>query len=493
MKNNWKKHEKLWIFLAGLLIGALLTGIFVFTINKLQQAAQPAQAGRTEGSMPEGTALGEQTPGSTAPEIQSSSEETQSSGGEETESSTGQQETEPGGTDMEYTLWTKDGIYLGGDEVLYENGIFRARWWTQGETPDRKGEGVWEYLGDLPEKKDRQEDTSADKDKNTPDKNTGDKNLPNTGGGGSKKPNTEGGMKVVAYYPSWKEGDADIEKLRFDIVTHVNYAFAIPTSEGDLRPLENPKLAEKIIQKAHDNGAKALIAVGGWSYQDVPLENTFVEATNTDEKIRKFGDAIVKLCEEYGFDGVDMDWEHPRVDGPSKEQYEKLMVYLGEKLHEKGKLLTSAVLSGVTADGLVYYDSAAHTDTVLNTVDWLNVMAYDGGDGERHSGYDFAVNCAQYWKEDRGLDKSKVVLGVPFYGRPSWAAYDKLLESDADAWKKDVTDYNGMEAWYNGMDTIAKKTAYAKENLGGVMIWEITQDTADREKSLLSAIGQQLQ
>lgn len=492
MKNNWKKHEKLWIFLGGLLIGALLTGIFIFTINKLQQAAQPAQAGRAEGSMPEGTAIGEQAPGSTAPETQSSSEEAQSGSGE-TESSTGQQETESGGTDTEYTLWTKDGIYLGGDEVLHENGIFRARWWTQGETPERKGEGVWEYLGDLPEKKDRQEDTSADKDKNTPDKNTGDKNLPNTGGGGNKKPNAGGGIKVVAYYPSWKEGDAELEKLRFDIVTHVNYAFAIPTAEGDLRPLENPKLAEKIIQKAHDNGAKALIAVGGWSYQDVPLENTFVEATNTDEKIRKFGDAIVKLCEEYGFDGVDMDWEHPRVDGPSKEQYEKLMVYLGEKLHDKGKLLTSAVLSGVTADGLVYYDSAAHSDTVLNTVDWINVMAYDGGDGERHSGYDFAVNCAKYWKEDRGLDKSKVVLGVPFYGRPSWAAYDKLLEADGDAWKKDVTNYNGMEAWYNGMDTIAQKTAYAKENLGGVMIWEITQDTANREKSLLSAIGQQLQ
>lgn len=493
MKNNWKKHEKLWIFLGGLLIGALLTGIFIFTINKLQQAAQPAQGSRTEGSMPEGTAIGEQAPGSTAPETQSSSEEAQSSSGEETESSTGQQETESGGTETEYTLWTKDGIYLGGDEVLHENGIFRARWWTQGETPERKGEGVWEYLGDLPEKKDRQEDTSADKHKNTPDKNTGDKNLPNTGGGGNKKPNAGGGIKVVAYYPSWKEGDAELEKLRFDIVTHVNYAFAIPTAEGDLRPLENPKLAEKIIQKAHDNGAKALIAVGGWSYQDVPLENTFVEATNTDEKIRKFGDAIVKLCEEYGFDGVDMDWEHPRVDGPSKEQYEKLMVYLGEKLHDKGKLLTSAVLSGVTADGLVYYDSAAHSDTVLNTVDWINVMAYDGGDGERHSGYDFAVNCAKYWKEDRGLDKSKVVLGVPFYGRPSWAAYDKLLEADGDAWKKDVTNYNGMEAWYNGMDTIAQKTAYAKENLGGVMIWEITQDTANREKSLLSAIGQQLQ
>lgn len=46
-----------------------------------------------------------------------------------------------------------------------------------------------------------------------------------------------------------------------------------------------------------------------------------------------------------------------------------------------------------------------------------------------------------------------------------------------------------MEVYYNGVDTIAEKTRYAQENLGGIMIWELTQDTADWEKSLLQAIG----
>ena len=32
------------------------------------------------------------------------------------------------------------------------------------------------------------------------------------------------------------------------------------------------------------------------------------------------------MCNEYGFDGVDMDWEHPRVDGPSKDQYQELIL-----------------------------------------------------------------------------------------------------------------------------------------------------------------------
>ncbi|MEG2053450.1 MAG: glycosyl hydrolase family 18 protein, partial [Oscillospiraceae bacterium] len=148
-----------------------------------------------------------------------------------------------------------------------------------------------------------------------------------------------------------------------------------------------------------------------------------------------------------------------------------------------------AVLSGVTPDGNIYYDSPAHTNAVLNAVDWINVMAYDGGDGERHSGYDFSINCGKYWKETRGLPAHKVVLGVPFYARPSWAAYSEILKTVTDADTKDIADFNGVQAYYNGVDTITKKTKYAKENLGGIMIWEISQDTTDKSKSLLQAIG----
>ena len=49
--------------------------------------------------------------------------------------------------------------------------------------------------------------------------------------------------------------------------------------------------------------------------------------------------------------------------------------------------------------------------------------------------------------------------------------------------------YNGMEVYYNGVATIAEKTRYAREHLGGIMVWELTQDAADREESLLQAIG----
>jgi len=295
------------------------------------------------------------------------------------------------------------------------------------------------------------------------------------------------GFKVVGYYPSWEPDNT--HKIRYDIVTHVNYAFAIPTEDGGLRPLENPETAKKIIEEAHAAERKVLLAVGGWSYQDVALESTFVKATETAEKRTALVQSIVDMCEEYGFDGIDMDWEHPRADGVVDVQYEAFMLELADALHGRGKLLTSAVISGVMPNGMIYYDAAAHTDAVLEAVDWIHVMAYDGGDGSAHSTYEFATSSAAYWVKYRNLPAEKVVLGVPFYGRPTWATYEMLLEADPEAWNFDTTVYNGMTVWYNGAETMQKKTEFAYENLGGIMIWELSQDTTDLEKSLLTVIG----
>ena len=43
--------------------------------------------------------------------------------------------------------------------------------------------------------------------------------------------------------------------------------------------------------------------MGGWSYNDAPLENVFMEATADDAKLRRLAENILAMCEEYGFDG----------------------------------------------------------------------------------------------------------------------------------------------------------------------------------------------
>lgn len=112
-------------------------------------------------------------------------------------------------------------------------------------------------------------------------------------------------------------------------------------------------------------------------------------------------------------------------------------------------------------------------------MDFINVMAYDGGDGERHFQYQFAMDCRTYWKETWDLPAHKVVLGIPVYARSSCADYGSILAAVAG----DL--YNGMEVYDSGVDTIAEKTRYAREHLGRIMIWNLTQDATGWKKNLL--------
>lgn len=294
-------------------------------------------------------------------------------------------------------------------------------------------------------------------------------------------------MKVVAYYPDWEEYQE--EKLQYQYLTHLIYAFAIPEVTGNIKELNHPQRAKKLIEKAHEKGVKVLLAVGGWEYEGVTLEETFMQATATEEKRKHLAEEILSMCRKYEFDGIDIDWEYPKTDENGENPYEALMLLLAEKLHEEGKLLTSAVVSGIEGDGSgVRREAAFYPDTALAAADWIHVMAYDGGDGALHSGYEFAVSCGDYWKNERNIPKEKVILGVPFYGRPGWFLYKDIVAEIPEAWKKDRCTYQGTEVWYNGSDTIRAKAEYAKKELGGIMMWELTQDACG-EKSLLSIIG----
>lgn len=295
---------------------------------------------------------------------------------------------------------------------------------------------------------------------------------------------SKNGVKVVAYYPSWR---TNRDTLQYDKLTHIIYAFAIPTADGGVRPLENAANVRALIREAHAHGVKVLLAVGGWSYQNVPLEDTFAAATGTDAKRAALTEAIRSMCTQYGFDGVDLDWEYPRTSGTYR-QYEDLMLRLRAKLPDK--LLTTAVPGGVSPEtGAPYASSMAFTDAVLEAVDWVNVMAYDANNAQ-HASYDYAVHAGTYWHETRGLPAGKVVLGLPFYARPGSLSYAALVRADPAAARRDASVYNGQTVWYNGIPTIQAKTRYAVEQLGGVMIWEISQDTTDDALSLLSAIHQ---
>ena len=290
-------------------------------------------------------------------------------------------------------------------------------------------------------------------------------------------------FKVVGYAPNWY-GAEYLDRIDYSQITHLIYAFAIPTADGEIRPLNDRGFMAALVKKAHEHDVKVCIAIGGWSYNGAPLESTFAAATDTDAKCRTLANAMLKVVDDYGLDGIDVDWEYPRAN--TSRQYETLIKYLREGLDQRGegKILTSAV-AGFTTVG--------YSTTALGYLDWVNVMAYDGNGAEGHSPYRYAVDSTETWKK-AGLPKEKIMVGVPFYARPNWTSYKDLVAADKDAATKDKTEHKGATAHYNGLETIAKKTEFAFDNAGGIMIWEMSQDyTADKELSLLNKIHETVQ
>ena len=59
-------------------------------------------------------------------------------------------------------------------------------------------------------------------------------------------------------------------------------------------------------------GLKTVIAVGGWTFNDPgATQIRFSNTANTAANRAAFAASCVDFCREYGFDGVDLDWEYP--------------------------------------------------------------------------------------------------------------------------------------------------------------------------------------
>lgn len=277
-------------------------------------------------------------------------------------------------------------------------------------------------------------------------------------------------FKSVGYMPSWA---GNVNTIQYNKLTHINYAFVLPNNDGSLRAVENPSKLSSLVSLAHANNVKVSIAVGGWNDGN---DSAFEALAANSGSRTTFVNNLVNFVNQYNLDGVDMDWEYPDP-GASANNYTALMTQLGSAMHSRGKLLTAAVVSeGYSVDGV--------QTAVFNQVDWLNIMAYDGG--SPHANYDWSINSINLWKA-RGLPASKAVLGIPFYSRPGYFTYSALVALDPANANRDCTTAGGAQQCYNGIPTVKRKTQWALANAGGVMNWELSQDTTG-STSLVSAM-----
>ncbi|MCF0150249.1 MAG: hypothetical protein HUJ80_02445, partial [Firmicutes bacterium] len=363
--------------------------------------------------------------------------------------------------------WYEGLVRVKGEQTWHNGVLYEAKWWT---TSEPGSDSSWKLAGE------EDEEPSVGP---TPSWGTTTVYSDYTV---SETLVAEGADEhvVVGYLPTYR---ASFESsVDWAALTHVIYSFGSPNGVDGLQPLENPQLARTMVAHGHANNVKVLFGVGGWAdnFSGV-LENVFYEGTATVAQIESLTDDIVQIVEDFGFDGVDIDWEHPRISSDSYQRYEAFMIRLREKLGPD-RILTSAVLPGVDTLGGIYIDGEAHTPNVMAVCNWFNVMAY-----EAQSTMEYSQRCINYWCGNRQMPLNKVVLGAPFYSQGSYAlTYAELLAQYPEA---AVSDMEGTNYYHNCPQTLYDKTTWALEyGLAGMMVWEIGQDIADPQDSLIRAI-----
>lgn len=291
-------------------------------------------------------------------------------------------------------------------------------------------------------------------------------------GSSIQEASAESSKRIIGYFPYWESGD--VSSIDYSKVTDIIYFHIWPKSDGSLDTSAiNINDLNTIRDNAHASGVRVLIAAGGWGVSD-----GFPTMASDDIARTNFVNNVSDFLQENQLDGIDIDWE-TSINQQKIDNQDVLLADLSNTLHPIGKLVT------VAANG----EAVELKASAANSVDWVNVMAYDMNWGtSEHSTFADSVKSLQDY-ESAGIPKEKLSLGIPFYGRDSNADAIKYEQAVSSCDLLPSDNYcNGY--FFNGIDLVQEKTQHVLNNgYYGVMIWNLGQDTYD-STSLLSAINE---
>jgi chitinase len=302
------------------------------------------------------------------------------------------------------------------------------------------------------------------------------------------------GYYVIGYFPSYRN-PAEVPDVKFRMTNVVNYAFFEVNNTGTLNVL-NPSALTAVMTKARANNAKVFVSINDGSGDG---KTNFKNMAASQAGRTAFAAEVMNKVRQYGFDGVDVDWEFPNTADGTDATFTSLMKELSDSLHRDAKYyLTAAITTGKYAGSI----RDAIRNEVFAYADWFNIMAYDDFSTtvpyKHHSDYTLATVSLNYWLNTRGMPASKCVLGLPAYGRPSGItqtgtvlAYKTILSQGGnpllDSAIVTAGGFNNYTIYYNGQYTVKRKAILAKQIANGVMLWEKWQDTSDATSLLKAA------
>jgi chitinase len=286
------------------------------------------------------------------------------------------------------------------------------------------------------------------------------------------------------------------------------------------------------LKKAYPH-LKILISLGGWgqsagfpSAAEPDHLREFVRSCVETFILGHFGDHIQKPGI---FDGVDIDWEYPVAGGVHQghpEDKTNFTALAAEFRRQLDAVRPDLLLTAALPAEQEYY-SNFELKNISRYLDYISIMAYDlHWNTEPSTNFHSALfhdahdpsppqmqnRYADYAVRsflDAGVPSSKLVLGVPFYGK-GWQGVSprnhglyqrsrepaanggsyrelKALPPSADRqyFSKPVTCtvWDHSVFWsYDCPEAMRQKTKYVRSRrLAGVMFWELSQDSSDLE------------
>ncbi|KAL9943709.1 Endochitinase 1 [Verticillium nonalfalfae] len=359
------------------------------------------------------------------------------------------------------------------------------------------------------------------------------------------------GYRNAVYFTNWGIYGANHQPADFpaDKATHLLYSFADIRSDGQVVSSDTYADLEKhfpgdswneqgtnaygcikqlYLRKKKFRQLKLLLSIGGWTWSP-----KFAPVARTEAGRQRFASSAVALMADWGFDGIDIDWEYPKNANEALD-FVRLLAACRQALdnyaarYAKGYRfqLTIAVPAGPTNYRVLDMKKMAPF------VDGWHLMAYDyagswsGKTGHQSNLYRSKSNPAatQYDTEtavnyylSQGINPSKVLLGVPLYGR-SFARTDGLgkpysgigkgsIEAGVYHYKalpapgaEERWDAEAVAAWsydkktrelvtYDNQNSVKRKADYlVKKRLGGAVFWESAGDRAG-DRSLVRTVS----